>query len=54
MSESNKLPQIRGPADYLVATMVAEFCYHAATTPSRSRVIYRHHHSVVIVGITSA
>ena len=54
MSESNKLPQIRGPADYLVATMVAEFYYHAATTLSRSRVIHQHHRSVVIVGMTSA
>ena len=54
MSESNKLPQIRGPADYLVATMVAESCYHAATTLSRSTVIYPYHHSVVIVGITCA
>ena len=54
MSESNKLPQIRGPADYLVALLVAESCYHAATTLSRSRVIHQHHRSVVIVGMTSA
>src|SRR5262249_6069272 len=37
------------PADPLVALVVADSCYHPATTPSRSRVIHRHHHSVVIV-----
>src|SRR5262249_4183391 len=42
------------PVDSLVAIVVADSCYHAATTPSRSRVIYRHLHSVAIVGVTSA
>src|SRR5215468_1159882 len=32
------------PADFLVATVVADSCYHAATILSRSSVIYRHHH----------
>jgi len=38
----------------LVAVVVADSCYHAASTPSRPRVIHPHHHSVVIVGITCA
>ena len=42
-----------GPADYLVATPVADSCYHAATTLSRSMVIYRHHCSVAILRITT-
>src|SRR5262245_7978992 len=41
-------------ANFFVAPLVAEFCYHSATNPPRSRVIYSHHHSVVIVGIAYA
>ena len=32
--------------------VVADSCYHAAATPSRSRVIHPHHHLVVIIGNT--
>src|SRR5215471_9041673 len=42
------------PADLLVAMVVVDSCYHAATTLSRSRVIYPYHRSVMIVGIACA
>ena len=43
-----------GPDDFLAATVVADACDHAATTLSRSRVIYLHRRSVVIVVIACA
>ena len=47
-------PSRTAPADSLVALLVVSSCYHAATTPSRSRAIHSRHHSVVIVGMTTA
>lgn len=39
----------REPADYPIAKVVADCCYHVATTPFRSRVIHRHHGSGVSI-----